>query len=125
PPPPAPPRRSSDLAGVGARSSGGESSTTTRCPGGFRPLHLGLQALATAVEVAQLALQVRLEPRAVLPLELLELLDVLLQRRTLLVQAAHGLLVTLPGVALERVGLGARLAGDLLGLGTRVGEQLV
>src|SRR5262245_38876223 len=72
---------------------------------------LALQALATAFEVAQLAFQVGLQAGPVLALELLEFLDVLLQRAALRVEAAHRLLVALPGVALKRVGLGARGPG--------------
>src|SRR5215475_14413359 len=77
----------------------------------------GQAGLALAVQVAQLALEVRLEPGPVLPLELLELLDVLLQRGPLGVQAAHDLLVALAGVALERLGLGPGVEGELVSLG--------
>src|SRR5215207_6563916 len=98
--------KSGATAAVGACACRGETPTGRRGrPGGLGPAHLGLESLAAAVEVAQLALQVRLESGAVLPLELLELLDVLLQRRALGVQATHGLLVPLAGIAFECVGL--------------------
>src|SRR4051794_11580888 len=86
---------------AGRREVARTAGATPRAVG---PGHLGLQALPATLEVAQLALQVRLEPGAVLTLELLELLDVLLQRGALGVETAHGLLVALARVALERVG---------------------
>src|SRR3989337_3032357 len=98
-------------ATVGAGESGRrEAAGAAHRPVGIGPGHLGLQPLPATVEVTQLALEVRLEPGAVLALELLELLDVLLQRRPLGVQAAHGLLVPLARVPLEGVRLGASLA---------------
>src|SRR6185436_11492727 len=118
------------LDGTGAAAAvragearGGETARAADRTVGVGAGHLRLEALSAAVEVAQLALEVRLEPGAVLALELLELLDVLLQRGALGVQAAHGLLVPLARVALQGVRLGTGLAGDFLGLGPGVGEQ--
>src|SRR5215218_651410 len=109
--------RGSATARVGdvrAQTEGRPLRTTERtahagCASGL-PVDLALDSLASAVEVTELALQVRLEPGAVLALERLEPLDVLLQRHPLAVEAAHGLLVPLPGVALERLRLAAGLA---------------
>jgi len=55
--------------------SGGKPAPSNR---DWWPGHLDIEALASALQVAKLAFQVCLEPRAVFPLELLELLDVLL-----------------------------------------------
>src|SRR5262249_49191644 len=109
--------------GTGDTGGGQVARGAAGDPTVVRPGQLGLQTLPATLEVAKLALQVRLETRAILALELLELLDVLLQRGALCVEAAHGLLVSLPSVALEGVRLGPRLASGLLGLGPRVGQQ--
>src|SRR5690606_28598222 len=82
-------------------------------------------ALPTAGEVPQLALEVGLEPGAVLPLELLKLINVLLQRGALGVEAAHDLLVALARIALQRLGLGPGIAGHLVGLLPSIGQELV
>src|SRR5690606_40325153 len=81
---------------------------------------LGLDVVPAALEVPQLALQVRLEPGPVLALEVLELLDVLLQGAALGLQAPHRLLVALPRVPLQRLGLRPRLPHELLCLGARL-----
>src|SRR5512139_181054 len=70
-------------AGTAVRTGKARCGEPWGAAAGDRPLalgprHLGLQPLPPAVQIAELALQVRLEPGPVLALELLELLDVLL-----------------------------------------------
>src|SRR5215472_9756063 len=78
-----------------------------------------------SLQVAELALQVRLEPAAVLPLEGTKVVHAPLQLFTLLHQGAHGLPVPFLGVALQALGPGPGIAGDLLGLAARLAEDLV
>src|SRR6266404_5623132 len=85
---------------LGARSDGGEAA-------GFRDARF---------QVAELAFQVRLEPAAVLALERAQVIDPALELLAGLHPRAHGLAVALLRVALEALGAGARVAGDLLGL---------
>src|SRR5439155_3803248 len=75
------------------QARGGQAATDGRAAAGVAAAaaELGLQTLPAALEVAELALQVRLEAGAVLALEGLELLDVLLQGVALGVQAGDGL----------------------------------
>src|SRR5690606_28823729 len=81
--------------------SGTGQGAATAGAGPLGPVHLDLQTLPAPFKVAELALEVRLEAGAVLPLELLELLDVLLQRGALSVEPAHRLLVALTRVPLQ------------------------
>ncbi|CAD5939203.1 protein of unknown function [Streptomyces sp. KY75] len=94
-----------------------------------RVVRLGLQ-------LTQLALQVGLQPRAVLALEATQVLDLALQRRAGRLQRAHRhavllLRVPLKGIrlgariALQSLGTAARLADDLVGLGTGLRDRLV
>src|SRR5690606_24727801 len=97
------------IAAVGRRTSEGAGPA-----GAVLVADLGLDVVPAALEVPQLALQVRLEPGPVLALEVLELLDVLLQGAALRLQAPHRLLVALPGVPLQRLGLRPRVPHELL-----------
>src|SRR5262249_29696531 len=72
-------------AGVRTRHGSRREARTACGPGGAFAAggHLGLEALLAAGEVTQLALQICLQAGAVFALELLELLNVLLQRGAL------------------------------------------
>src|SRR6201999_4396220 len=104
--------------GVGRAGRGETTGVAAAGPvGGFAvPTHFGLEPLAAAVQVAELAFQISLEPSAVFALELLELLDVLLQGGALGVQATHGLGVPGAGVTVEGLRLRAGIPHELLGL---------
>ena len=140
-PGPAPPGRRGGLRSRGRRRglrSGGPRGRGLRGHGfrrrglrcrGLRGGGTGLRQLAVDVRFvdpqgAQLGLHEGQQPRPVVPVELLQHLDLLLQRFPLGGQVADLLVVPLPGQALESVGAGPGLLGDLRRLGPRVGDDL-
>src|SRR5208283_4595525 len=79
----------------------------------------------TRLQVPKLALEVRLQPAAVLALKGTQVIHAALKFLALLDQRTHGLAVTLLGVALKALSPGARVAGDLLSLTAGLGQHLV
>src|SRR6516164_4373342 len=85
----------------------------------------GTAVRGARLQVAQLALQVRLEPAAVLALERAQVVDPPLELLPLLDQGTHGLAVPLLRVALQAFRAGPRVAGDLLRLAPGLAKDLV
>src|SRR6266404_581601 len=77
------------------------------------------------LQVPELAFQVSLQPAAVLALERTQVVDPALKFLAGLDQRTHGLAVPLLRVALQALGPGACVAGDLLRLAPGLGEHLV
>jgi hypothetical protein len=90
-----------------------------------RLLDLGVRRRLFDAEGAQLTLHERPEPGPVVPLELLQGFDLLLQRCALGSQATDGILVSLPGFPLESIGIRLGIVGNLLCPGSRIGQALV
>jgi hypothetical protein len=72
----------------------------------------------------QLTLHERPEPGPVVPVELLQRFDLLLQRCTLGCQATDEVLVSLLGFALESIGIRLGIFGYLLCRCSRIGQSL-
>jgi hypothetical protein len=80
---------------------------------------------ATGAELAQLTLEVGLEPAAVLPLEGAQLVDPALQVVPLRLERAERLAALLLGLTLHLLGLGARVVDHALGLAAGLCDVLV
>src|SRR6185437_16611537 len=101
----------------------GELRRRWRWRGGHR--REGAAVAHARFKIAELALEVRLQPAAVLTLERAQVVHPALKFLALGDQRAHRLAVPLLGVTLQGLRAGAGVTSDLLGLAASLGEHLV